>query len=227
MTVDEIIVQALARGQEFSVEFPKTKSVHIRRINTRQQQLFVRAAEINVDYFGKSVSVPLVAGAADLTTLNPAAERIDGVRVNGVGTSGYFTGAKVTVVPIADAAMSGLPPRATLRDYTLTGYGTDLDLVASVWIDYSKRPAELTAGADVPQLPAQFHELLVIDDAKSMFRRTLSIDAAKKKEIIDTLEAEEAEYMADFERHVERFQLAEQARFGRTGRPVATPQGTA
>lgn len=222
MTTDEIIAQALARGQEFSIELPATKSVHMRRINVRQQQLFVRAAEINPDYFGKSVSINLGAGVADLSTLNPAAERVYQVRINGVGTSTYTTGTRVTIVPVSDMAYAGLPPRATIRDYTLTGVGTDLDLVASVWIDYSKRPAELVAFADIPELPAQFHELLVIDDAKSMLRRTIDADPAKRTEAISILEQEENDYMADFERHVERFQLAEESRFGRTARPIAT-----
>ena len=223
MTLEEIVVAALARGLEFSQEVPTTRSVHFRRIRTREQQLYVRAAEINPDYLGVSVSIALAAGAADLSTLTTQAERITGVRINGVGTSGLTTGTRVNIVPVTDPS-SGLSPRAHLRDYRLTQYSTELALVASVWIDYSKRAATTVVSTDVPGLPEQFHELLVIDDTKSMLRRTLNIDPDTKKLALSTLDAEEAEYLDYFDRHVERFVLAEQSRFGRTARSLDQPR---
>ena len=227
MTVEEIVIAALARGLEFSNEVPVTRSVHYRRITVRQQQLFVRAAEINSDYFGVTASVALVAGVADLSPLTPAAERVAQVRINGVGTSPYVTGTPVNIIPIEDASYSGLAPRATLRDYKVTQVGADLALVASVWIDYSKRPPDLIYAADVPQLPAQFQELLVIDDTKWMIRRTAGMDKGLRTEAIASLEAEEIELVGEYEKHVERFQLAEESRFGRTARPLSRPRAEA
>lgn len=224
MTVEEIVLAALARGMEFTNELPQTRSVHYRRITMRQQQLFVRAAEINPDYFGKSVSVNVVAGVADLSGLDPQAERVSGVRINGAGTSGYAAGRRVSIVPLDDSGYAGLPPRANIRDYTLTQVSTDLALVASVWIDYSKRPADLTAAEDEPELPAQFHELLVIDDTKAMVRKLVQTDTAQRTAFLQVLNDEEAELVVDFERHVERFALGEESRFGRTARPWSAPK---
>lgn len=226
MTAEEIVVAALARGMEFSNEFPQTRSVYYRRITTRQQQLFVRASEINPDYFGVSESVNLVGGTADLSGLATQAERITGVRINNKGTSPYSSGQRVSIGTIDDLEMP-LAPAATIRDYILTQRGTDLALVTSVWIDYSKRPADIEEGVDVPELPAQFHELLVIDATKSAARRTYTITADQRSAFIDLLTLEENELLADFERHVERFQLAEESRFGRTARAIVKPKGSA
>ncbi len=228
MTLEEITVAALSRGAEFSNEFPSTRSVHYRRIGMREQQLMVRAAEINVDYFGKSTSIALVAGAANLSTLNPVAERISGVRINDVGTSVYTTGRRVNIVPIDDSSYSGLAPRATLRDYILTQVGTDLDGVTSVLVDYSKRPSIKAVGGDVPELPVQFHELFVIDDVKSMLRRIgWKAGSPEVQKAYAMMVEEENEYLADFESHIERFQLAEESRFGRTARPLSRPKAEA
>ncbi len=224
MTAEEIVVAALARAMELSNEVPTTRSVYYRRITTRQQQLFVRAAEINPDYFGLSVSVALVAGVANLAGLATQAERVNGVRINGVGTSAYATGARVNIVPVDDSEYAGLPPRATLRDYVLTQTDTDLSLVASVWIDYSKRPLDVLNPTDVPQLPAQFHELLVIDCAMSAAKRMFGLAKQMRGDYLALLVEEEGELTADFERHVERFAMGEESRFGRTARPIARPR---
>ncbi len=223
MTLEEIAVAALARGMEFSNEVPQTRSVHYRRIRVREQQLFVRASEINPDYFGISTSIALVAGEADLSTLGTQAERIAGVRINGIGTSSYTTGESVNIVPIDDPN-SGLAPRAHIRDYRLIQYAAELALVASVWIDYSKRAATTVDAADEPDLPEQFQELLVIDDTKAMLRRTIALEPEIKKLAINSLNEEEAEMMDYFDRHVERFVLAEESRFGRTARPINSPR---
>jgi hypothetical protein len=224
LTVEQIVVAVLARALELSNEVPTTRSVHYRRVTTRQQQLFVRAAEINPDYFGKSTSINLAGGTADLSTLNPKAERVNGVRINNKGTSPYTSGDHVHIVAIDDSTYAALAPRATLRDYTLTQVGTDLSLVTSVWVDYSKRATDLVLPTDTPQLPEQFHELLVIDDTKACVRRMFAVLKATRDEMLSMLDAEEADLMADFERHVERFQLAEESRFGRTARAVVHPR---
>lgn len=223
MNVEEITVAALSRALDFSNEVPTTRSVHYRRISVRQQQLFVRAAEINPDYFGLTESLNLVAGVADLSALSRQAERVAGVRINDAGTSPYAAGDAVNIIPLDDPGGS-LAPRATLRDYKLTGYNGELNLVTSVNIDYSKRPNDLAVATDEPELPEQFHELLVIDDAKATARRMLQVDKQLREDFIALLEQEEAELIADFERHVERFQLAEESRFGRTARPIERPR---
>jgi hypothetical protein len=224
VTLEECVIAALSRAEEYGNEWPGTRSVFYRRVGVREQQLMVRAAEINQDFFGKSVSINLVAGVANLATLNPVAERVAGARINGVGTSAYATGTRVTIVPIDDPTYSGLAPRATLRDYTLTQVGADLALVASVWIDYSKRPTVKALATDVPEIPLHFHELLVLDLVKWMVRKSSIVDTKQRLEIAARLSEEETELLADYDEHVERFQTAEESRFGRTARSISKPK---
>lgn len=225
MNAEQIVVAALARGLEFSNEFPTTRSVYYRRITVRQQQLFVRAAEINPDYFGVTGSVALTAGEADLAALlDPQAERIYQVRIDDPGTSAYDPEQRVNIIAVDDGEYAGLAPRVTIRDYVVRQFVADLDGVTSLLIDYSKRPADIALPADVPELPEQFHELLVIDATKSAVRRVFSVTKEQRSGFLDLLTEEENELLAAFDAHVERFSSAEESRFGRTARPVGAPK---
>jgi hypothetical protein len=217
MTVQEIVEAALARAMEFSDKVPNTFSVSVGRMNQRHQQLFARIAERNRDYAGRDAELTLTAGACDTADLDPLPMRISLVTIDDPGSSSWPVGRPVKVVPVDDLDCA-LPPRMTLRDGILQQVGTDLQGVTSVRVWYAKRPADLESGADVPAMPAQYHELLVIDLAKSMIRKTIALNATSRKEILDVFTVEEEEVLADFDAHLRNFQYAEVSRFGRTTR---------
>ena len=213
MNAGEIREAALARCLELSAEVPDTRSVAFRRISARQQQLFAKAATVNPEYFGRDGVLTLTSGAATLGGLLPPAERVYAVAVENPGSSAMPAGRRVTVVR-ADDPSAGLPPRMTLRDGTLAQVGTDLAGVTSIRVFYSKRPADVGTPTDVPQLPEQFHELLVLDLAQVMTRKMVTVATAAREQFLAALAAEEVEWLADFTAHVVRFAEGKQDRFG-------------
>lgn len=215
MTVQEIYEAALARAMEFSQVVPNTFSVSVSRMRQRQEQLFARIAAENRDYAGRAAVLPLAAGIADTATLDPPPMRIYRVVVADPGASGYASGSKVAIVPVDDLECE-VAPRATLRDGMLEGVALDLFDVVSVTVFYSRRPDSLEHASDVPDLPEQFHELLVIDLAKSLIRKTIGLNATSRKEIMDVLSLEEDELLEQFSEFLLKFNYAEVTRFGRT-----------
>jgi hypothetical protein len=215
MTVQEIYEQALARASEFSEKVPNTFSVTVARMTQRQEQLFARIAEKNRDYSGRDGEVTLTAGVGDSATLDPLPMRVYHVQIGDPGASSYAAGKKVNIVPVDDLDCA-LAPRATFRDGLFSQVATDLANVTSLTVFYAKRPTELTAEDDVPELPVQFHELLVVDLTKSLVRKTIGLNATSRKEIIEILEVEETELLAAFDNHIINYNYAEVSRFGRT-----------
>ena len=215
MTVDEILEASLARLMEFTDKVPGTGHSDLARLNQRQEQLFAVIADVNRDYSGRDAVLTLTAGAADTATLSPQPMRITDVRIENPGASLYLAGRKVHVVPVDDRDCE-LPPRMTLRDGVLAQVATDLADVTSVRVFYARRPLYLTLRTETPDLPEQYHELLVIDLAKMKVRKMLNLAAQARTDILALFKAEEEELEADFQQHLRNYNFAETARHART-----------
>ena len=211
-TAEDLAVAALARCAEFSSEVPSTRSVLYRRLSARQQALFAHIAALNADYTGRSQVLALAAGAVSLDTLAPAAERVTNILVSDPGASGYVAGQRVNLVTVDDPEAAS-PPRAYLRDHQLTGYNGELDLVTSVTVNYCRRPPVLAAQGDTIDLPDQFHELLVVDLTKHLVKKMMGLGTTIPAGVLTLLDAEEAELLADLDRHVKSYDAALQSRY--------------
>jgi hypothetical protein len=222
MTADEICEAALARCAEVNAKVPSTRGVMYRRISTRQQQIFAHIAEVEPEYFGKSAIAPLVGGSFSLELLDPEAERVTFVQIAEPGTSQLGIGDRVNVVAVMDMNAAD-PPRATLRDAVLQQVGAELDGVTSLTIHYSKRAQTMELGSDGSEVPAQFEELLVIDLHKHLMRKTSSLNVEERDKLLKVIELEEAELMADLDRHLEHWRYVEVARFDHSQRPQPRP----
>lgn len=217
MTVQEIVDAALARGAEFQATFPNSFDVSRRRVQAHQQVLFSHAADVNRDYVGADAVLVLTTGACDTKLLTPKPMRIVRVFIEDAGTSGIATGRKVNIVPIDDL-VSALAPRATLRDGIIAQVGTELAGVTSVRVWYSRQPAAIPLATNVPELPDQYHELLVIDLAMQMVRKTIGLSATSRDDILQVLQLEYQDMYGDFTEHLKNYNFAETARHGRTAR---------
>lgn len=226
MLVDEVCTAALARCAEFNARVPSTRSVMVRRINARQQQLFAHIADNEPEYFGRSEVVPLTANAFDLSTLDPQAERVTYVEIYDEGTSAYAPGDPVAVVAVMDKGAE-LAPRCLIRDFILEGVEengvNDLEGVTSLNLHHSKRAATIDDPAQTTEMPDQFDELLVIDLTKHLITKAPGLDADLRKFIIGTLEAEEGEMIGDLDRHLEHWRYAERSRHGHSQRAQPRP----
>lgn len=207
MTVEDVVQAALARAMEFSDSVPSTRSVMYRRVGVRQQQIVAKAAAQNAEYFGVCAVGDLVAGAVDLRAMTPPsvarAERIDKVEIENAGTSVYAAGTEIHVVALLDPA-AALAPRATLRNGVLRQVGSDLAGVVSAKVHYAYQPAAVlpTDEARSVEIPEPYSELLVLDLAKELLKKTLELETATKAAALEVLGAEEAEMLADFSAHV-------------------------
>ena len=213
---------AMARALEFTPGVPSTPTLMLHRINVRQQQIAVHIANKEPEYLGRQATVALVAGAYALSGLNPLHERITRVEVDGVGTSPYTQGDRVSIVPIMDVDVA-LAPRMTLRDNVLTQVGTDMALVSTIRIYYSKRFATVDGLTDVLEYPEQFHELSVVDLSKHLLRKTLGMKADERTAAIALLDEEEKDLLADLDRHLEHWRYPEVARFAHSAEAQARP----
>ncbi|KKK77831.1 hypothetical protein LCGC14_2849660, partial [marine sediment metagenome] len=133
---------------------------------------------------------------------------------------GYTNGDEVNVVQLNDVAAAALAPRVTLRNQILKQVGTDLALVTSVRLYYSRRPFRLTDsedGSTTVDFPEQWEELLVIDLAKWITRKATNPPLEQRTAALVSLDAEEQETLANFEQEVTSFtSAAETGRFMRT-----------
>lgn len=217
MNAQEILDTALGKCAEFNVQVPSTRSAAFARLTRRQEQLFARAAVLNREFFGKDGELVVAANEVDTQDLNPIPMRVHIVRVANPGASAYPVGQRVAIVHVDDLEAE-LPPRATMRDGVIQGVASDWTGLTSVRVFYSKRPAEVTMPDDVPELPKQFHELLALDLAKWLIRKTLGITDQSKLEMVGVLETEEKELEADFERFLVDWAFTETSRFGSSAR---------
>lgn len=213
MKVEEAALAALARAQEHSNQVPTTRSVIYRRIGQRQQDLFAMAARVNPDYYGVCAKASLrdldgewvgVANIAAISGDTPPAEQLTRIEVYNPGTSDYEAGREVYVVPLSDPGVAD-PPRVTVRNRVIRQVGTDLVGVETLEVFYSRSPTSIT-GADGQrdlELPEQFQELLVVDAARDLFRRSTLLP--NRLALVSAMDAEEKPMLADYLAHVQRF----------------------
>lgn len=228
-TVEDLVVQGLARCAEYGNDFPETRSVLYRRLGVRQQQLYAAAARANPEYFGAAaigtldgsgrISLATMGdpGAADPT---PNMELVSEIVVSAAsGAPGVpAVGALVHVVALTDPDAE-LPPRVTVRGGTIAPVGTDLAGVTQITVYYSHRPFGLRPqdGAVAVELPEPFHDLLVLDLARFLVRKMTTLSAEVRQAALQVFEAEEQEAMANFVATVQGFTSAvERGRFART-----------
>lgn len=222
MTYDEIVTGALERVREFGQTAGMANATMLKRIGLRQSQLFMRAAEINPDFFGTCVIGTLDAsGGCDLALivdpLNPIG-MIERIEVADAGTSTTVAaGDPVTVVPLNDA-LNGLAPRVTLRDMVVKQVGTDLAGVASLEFYYSKlsMPVSPTSGSVTAQLREPFVDLLVLDLAQYILK-FVNAEGGSVEGPMKLLADEETALTGDFEKHIRGVVLDPADRFRRFG----------
>lgn len=166
-TCDEIANAALARCREFSVNYPAGKELLYTRIGTRQQQLVELSVMANADYFGVEATADLDSGVLDLSDMPGQVDNaghVQKVTIENPGTSGYPIDTEVAIVPLRNIA-AAIAPRAVIRDGLLIGVGSDLDLVTTLRVYYTKLPAALGATDKATEvvIPDPHAELLVLD----------------------------------------------------------------
>jgi hypothetical protein len=217
MTVEQVLNAALARTMEYGVNFPTSRASLVRRISQRQMELFAIANQNNPDFFGTYATAGLGDGAADLADMAPpvySADTVSRVEVANPGSSGYADGKEISLVSFDDEG-SAFPPRATLRGMVIRGVGDDLSGVSSIRVYYSRFPQALgptDTGVQL-ELPVQFQELLVIDLARTVLKRALTVGGDAAPARIQFLDEEEKDLLGSFVAHVMRRGGAQVQRF--------------
>lgn len=226
-TVEDLVIQALARAMEFGDTFPTTRSVMYRRLGVRQQQLFAAVARENPEYFGDSAIGTLDAnGAIDIgLTGNPdapdpveAMEVISRIEVENKGTSALTNGQEINTVPLTDPD-AAFAPRVTIRGNIIRQVATDLAGVTSIRVYYSKRPFRLDPDDKntLIVLPEPFHDLLVVDLTRWLLRKAATVPEQVRTVALGALDAEETEGIGNFLAQAREYTSAvERGRFGRT-----------
>jgi hypothetical protein len=207
VTVEEIVLAGFERITQFTGLYPSPRASLYRRISTRQQQLFARAAKLNPERFGTSaVATVDVAGAVDLLDISapiPTPELIQKLTVEDPGASAYAIGTEITVVSVADPE-AGVAPRVTMRDLILRPIGTETVGIATIRAWYSRTTplyGAASAGEDI-ELPSPHDELLVTDIARMLLVRAPQVEAAAYTRGMESLAAEEQMQLAQFDDHV-------------------------
>ena len=212
MTGEQLIDAALEEIATFTDRIPNARAPWLRRLTTRQAEIFAIAAEISPDYLGRCLTATVAdPGTVDLSAavlgIVPGVapiERITLVEIADPGTSGYAVGAEVAIVPTGDTERSAEPPRVRLRSDALLGVGADLALVDSVKVHYVRRPAPIRTLADSAELVEPYVVLLVWDLAKTIMRRA-GVGDAVRTAAVAVFEAEETALLDLFRAHVASF----------------------
>lgn len=224
MTPDQIIIEAQGVCSDYTDDYPTTKSVMYRRIHHRQRTLFTLAGTWNREFYGVCTTATLSAGAVDLRDMEGVAdvypvESLERVIIQDPGESSYVAGKEVNVVPVDDTE-AHFAPRMTLRSGVLEQVGTDLAGVTSVKLFYSRRPYAITTSGLINgsadqhvDLADPYDWLLVLDLAKDLIRRTISIEKDARDAVIALIAKDEAELMASYESHVRSYAYAREDRF--------------
>lgn len=219
----EIYERALAHALEFSPGVPDTISVAMERIEERTRELFTLANNVDEEYFGVCANTPVVAGtSADLKdVVKPlfTVDRVTKVVVYDKGTSAYNNGDEVSIVPVNDPDVA-TAPRALLRNWVIIGWAGELANVAKIQVSYARQPLPIdpTTGPDTEnELPVQFQGLLVLDLAKDMLARTVSIEPGSKQAALEYLGGKEEKLLAAFLAHVANFAGSRTSRFNSHG----------
>jgi hypothetical protein len=210
VTVEEIVLAGFERITQFTPSFPTSRASLYRRIGVRQQQLFARAARLNPERFGTSAVATVDAeGAVDLLDISapiPIPELIQKLTVEDAGTTDYAVGTEISVVPIGDPE-AGVAPRMTMRDLILRPIGTETAGIATIRAWYARTTplyGPASAGEDI-ELPAPHDELLITDIARTLLVRAPQVESAVHTRGLESLNAEEAMQLAQFDEHVSNY----------------------
>lgn len=203
-TVDDLVERALTRINELTNSYPSTRGPMYERQGIRQRELFVRAAQINPDFYGRSVTQPLVSGAVDLSALPDVPELVQRIEIASPGASGYLAGDDVAVVSLTDPS-GELAPRMTVREGRAVQVGTDLTGVTSItiWYAFLPTPIPITAPpSTLLSLAQPWDDLLELDLSCWLLDQATALDAAVRKLTIDRWRAEEASKLSRFDAHL-------------------------
>jgi hypothetical protein len=212
LTADQIVDQALGRVGEIGGTYPSARGPMWRRIGHHQRSLFAKAAKVNPERFGvcaisalQTVLGSRVVDLSDMSTV-PTPETIQRVEVHDKGTSAYVNGDIITIVTPEDMAAE-LPPRAMLRDRLIVGVSTDLALVTSVKVYYSRLPDlfALTDKDKVVELEAPWDTLLECDLAVWLVQKATQLAADIRAAAIASFTAEHGALLAEFLQHVAEY----------------------
>lgn len=204
LTYDQMAEQAKIRVGDITNTYPSTKGPMYRRIGITQRKLFVRAAQVNPDYYGRDIVVPITNGAADLSLLDEVPELVQRVEIADAGTSEHAVGTEVSVITMTDPSAE-LSPRATLRNLVLKGVDDDLDGVASlrIWFSHIPAPAAATeSGATRLELDQPWDTLLEVDLAGWLVGKSTALDAGGRDMALKMFAAEATDLQSEFEAHL-------------------------
>lgn len=209
LTVEGVFIQASVRAHEVTHNVPATRSTAYRRVGIRQQELFAMADKVNHEYNGTSAVAGVIAGAVDLATITdpvPVPEELTRIEVANGGTSIYPAGTTVHPVPVADYA-AAIPPRVTIRNRLIKQVGLDLFGVVALRVYYVFRPPVYCPADDceVVALRSPYDELLVLDLAQWLLRKSPQIDTNTRTLAMNELGAEEASVLSQYLAHVRAY----------------------
>jgi hypothetical protein len=182
------------------------------------------AARWNPEYFGVSAVGTLDSGGVSFSSMGAfggtyAPEMVSRLEIADKGTSTYTNGDEINILQLNDPGVA-LAPRVTVRNQAIKQVGTDLALVTSVRLYYSRRPFRLAAtedGSTTVDFPEQWEELLVIDLTRWITRKAINPPLEQRAAALKSLDDEEQETLANFEQEVISFaSAAETGRFMRT-----------
>jgi hypothetical protein len=221
-TTEAIVVNALARAQEYNTIRPVARSVLYRRISIRQQELAIAAARVNRDYYGVAANAVVIGGAIDVNDITSPVqwpEFIDKITVGAVGVGATVAvGAEVSIVRLGDEEAEE-PPRVTMRSGVIRQVGTDLANVSSLKVYYSEIPDSLAVdenGTSLVAIPAPYDELLVLDVVRFLVVRSFTGETndAPKVSALTEIDADVTTWEAKWRAHVADYG-ATRTRFGR------------
>lgn len=218
MTAEETVRLILARAMEFTDSFPTTRTLLWRRIEQRQQYLFAVASYANPDFFGVCAIAPVADGMVSLTSMSPPvdqAQRLTRIEIKDPGETSYAVGLRVNVVDIDDADSMMDAPRVTVRGHVIRDVAGELEGVESIEVYYSRRPGPIEGPDTEIQVPDPFGELLVIDGARELVKKTLSMAPESRTAAVALLDAEEQPLFEAWLEHVRTYASdLKQDRFG-------------
>lgn len=204
VTVETMVRQALGRVGDVTDTYPSTRGPMYRRIGVRQRQIFAHVAQVNPDYYGANTAINLVAGVADLTTLDELPEVLQRVEIANPGTSAYAVGREVAIVSLTDPD-GELAPRVTFRQSVLAQVGSDLVNVASLRVWHSRMPASIAvndSGGTFLLLDQPWDALLELDLAGWVVGKASAIPADVRAAALAMFKAEETQLVSDFDAHL-------------------------
>lgn len=226
-TYDDIRIAALARALDWNVTVPSSKSVMFNKVGGRQQELFTLAAAVDPEYYEVQAIGTLSSGAVDIALMltDGVLECVKATKakvetlIGSPSANAPEVGDEIHLIPASDDPDAYLAPRATIKNKILEQVGTDLVDVESIRLFYSYRPdgpAVDEDGTTELALEQPFDDLLVIDLARDLARKTIGMDAQAKLAITAALDEEEKGLLGTFQNHIRSFSAARQSRMAHT-----------